>query len=278
MVKNLYEFFDYDFSNIENRLIDLIKRDWILLCIWIGDNECLSSLPTDDPKQKYYAGYYMYMFDHYNKKILQMREEISQEITGEVFVEENSSQVSFVSEAVLKNMICNAYTSQQKSTFNPDIDYMHEDDFFIQWTISEQEPDKMLLLEPTENWKSEVFDEQKWEKVEQYILHWADKYPQYKVAPSYDYVTIVEGFQFLSDKGLHKDAIDSIYEMTPGLFYPSRLLGEEKHLMKYCRKLSEKFGSNYCEALNALYCNNIERFKELFSAETIESVLGYRKI
>ena len=38
MVKNLYELFGCDFSDIENRSIDLIKRVWVLLCVWIGDN------------------------------------------------------------------------------------------------------------------------------------------------------------------------------------------------------------------------------------------------
>ena len=195
MVENLYEFFDHDFSDIENKLIDLIKKDWVLVCVWICGNECVLSLPTDDPKQKYYAGYYTYMFDHKNKKILQMREEITQEITGEVSVEENSAQVSFVPESVLKHMIYNAHTSQQKDTFNPDIDYMYNEDYFEQWTICVQEADRMFLLDPTENWTSSVFDKQKWEKVEQYILHWADKYPQYRVAPSYSYVTIVESIK-----------------------------------------------------------------------------------
>ena len=38
MVKNLYELFGCDFSDIENRSIDLIKRVWVRLCVWIGDN------------------------------------------------------------------------------------------------------------------------------------------------------------------------------------------------------------------------------------------------
>ncbi len=271
MITNLYKYFEYDFSNIENELISLIKNEWILVCVWICDGEYVLPLPTDDSRQKYYAGYYMYMFDGENEKILQLRKEILQEITGEIFFEENSTQVSFVPDSVLKNMICNAHTSQRKSVFNPDIDDMYEDDFFIQWTINEKEPDKLFLLEPTENWKSKVFDEHKWEEVQQYILHWADKYPQYKVAPSYNYVTIVEGFQFLSDEGLHKEVIDCIYQIIPGLFY-----GYEAPLMKYCNKLKEKFGANYCQELNSLYFNCIEQFKELFSVETIETALGYR--
>lgn len=271
MITNLYEYFKYDFSDIENKLISLIKNNWILVCISICDSDHTLSLPTDNSQQKYYVGYFMYMFDNKNKKILQMREDISQEITGEVFVEKNSTQASFVPEDVLKNMICNAYTSLQKNVFNPNIDYFYEDDFFSQWTINEKEPDKMLLLEPTENWTSEVFDEEKWKEVEEYILHWADKYPQYKTSPSYNYVTIVKRLQFLSNEGMNKEVIDCIYQISPGLFY-----GYGNPLMKYCNKLKERFGANYCQELNALYFNSIEQFKDLFTVETIEKALGYR--
>ena len=138
MITNIYEYFKNDFSDLENKLISLIKNNWILVCVWICDSGYTLTLPTDNSQQKYYAGYYMYMFDNDNKKILQMREEISQEITGEVSVSDNSMQASFVPEDVLKNMICNAYTSLKKSVFNPDIDD-GEDDFFMQWTINEKE-------------------------------------------------------------------------------------------------------------------------------------------
>ena len=270
MITNLYEYFKYDFSDLENKLIDLIKNNWILVCIWTCGSDYTLSLPTDNSQQKYYAGYYMYMFDNKNKKILQMREDISQEITGEVFVEENGVQVSFVPEGVLKNMIWNAHTSLQRNVFNPDIDF-YEDDFFVQWTINEKEPDRMLLLEPTENWSTKVFDEEKRKESKEYILHWADKYPQYKISPSYNHVKIVEGQQFLTNEGMNKEVVDCIYQIIPILFY-----GYENPLMKYCNKLKEEFGENYCQELNVLYFDHIEQFKDLFTVETIEKALGYR--
>lgn len=271
MITNIYEYFNYDFSDIENKLISFIKNNWILVCVWICDSDDVLPLPTDNPQQKYYAGYYMYTFDNENKKILQKREVISQEITGEVSVEHSSIQVSFVPEDVLKNMICNAYTSLQKSVFNPDIDYCYEDDFFVQWTINEKEPDRIFLLEPTENWTSKVFDREKKKKADEYILHWADKYPQYKVVPSDTYIQIVRGLQFLSNEGMNKEVVDSIYQIVPELFY-----GYGNPLMKYCNKLKEKFGANYCQELNTLYFNSIEQFKDLFTVETIERALGYQ--
>ena len=270
MITNIYEYFKNDFSDIENELISLIKNNWILVCVWICDSDYIVPLPTDNSQQNYYAGYYMYMYDNENKKILQIREEISQEITGEVSVEDNSIQVSFVPEDVLKNMICNSYTSLKKMC-NPDIDYCYEDDFFVQWTINEKEPDRMFLLEPIENWTSKVFDREKSEEAKEYILHWADKYPQYRIAPSYNYVKIAEGLQFLSNEGMNKEVIDSIYQIIPDLF-----CGYGNPLVRYCNKLKEKFGANYCQELNTLYFNSIEQFKDLFTAETIEKTLGYR--
>lgn len=192
MITDLYKYFDYDLSKMETKLLRLIRKGWALVCIWTCGSGYIIPLPTDDPQQKYVAGFYLYTFDDFSNKIRQIREEISQDITGEVYIERGARQRSLVPPAVFKNMIFNAYSSPKKSTFNPETDYMYADDFFIQWTINEKEPDRMILLEPAENRTSGVFEEEKWKEAEQYILHWADRHPEYRVSPSIEHVRTVE--------------------------------------------------------------------------------------
>ena len=241
MITNLHEFFNHDFSDIENQLVDLIKHGWVLVCVLTGGRENVLPLPTDDPRQEYYYGYVSYQFDRDNLKILQAQEEIEQDIDGEISFEAHGGAACFVSESVLRDM------------------------------IKKHRPDRMLLLEPVENNFSEVYDQVKREEADRYILHWADQYPEYRVAPNYNYVLTEERLQFLRTEGLREEAVDCIYQMVPGVFWWS-----ENVLMKYCGKLREKFGTEYGQTLNDLYFNDTEQFKALFSADAIKLALGLR--
>lgn len=254
-------------TEFSNSIVEYLKQGYSLICVWLQDEEPEYIIP---PKLNpiCYMGYYIYGYDEDNN-LLQIREEISKKLNGAIEHDELATQSSLVDERTFKNMLYNAFPGikNYKNTYNPLIgEYV--DDFFIQWSLEPEEPDRIILVEPHENYLNKTFDKKSASIISEYLLNWANKYPHYSINLSFEYRIKIDRFNYMKKLGFSQEITDYLYCEIPELF-----IRNENYLYRYLMILKAKLGNDFVKIINKLYIENHTKFANLFSVECINREL-----
>lgn len=151
----------------------------------------------------------------------------------------------------MENAIYNAFNSRktQKSTFNDLISYETDEDFFNQWFYSDDESDRIIIQEPSDNS----------ETVKDYLFAWAERHPGYSVVCENDYGSYLARINKAMNAGAGCELIEYYKEQLPSLFWVETLF------KNYEATINEVFGSNCWEAVTSVFMKKTDYYDELIN-------------